>query len=523
MAFGAIVGERLQAESMTESSGSISLQSDPDGSGPAGPNLRWASGAGVSARAQHPPIDVGTTANQIQLFSRQASANTAVFAIYVDGTAAANRVGTFRPQAGSTWSTVTVNLTTAIEPGRHTIYIGPNATFSNNAFVDWFELHNTGSTGGDTTPPETTITSADLGTTNDNTPTFTFTGTDQAGVTGFECRVYASGSPAPAFSSCASPYTTATLSDGNYVFEVRAKDAAGNVDATPAGDSFTVSGDAPSQGAIFVGAGDIADVGDADVATGNVIGGLVPAGAIAWTAGDNAYENGTLDDFNTKYEPAWGTFKARTWPTPGNHDYRTTNASGYKSYFDAAGMLERATPIGTQTYYAQDIGGWRWYFLDSNIAAGTSSGQYVWVQNDLNQNRTACMGAIWHHPVASSGEHGGSAKMRPIFKLLDQSANDVDLVLQGHDHNYERFAKINSTGGASATSGIEAVVVGTGGTALRPFMTPEPGLPTTVKRDATTHGVLKGVLTPSGGDFEFLRANYSTNGSFTDQFSVSCN
>jgi hypothetical protein len=132
----------------------------------------------------------------------------------------------------------------------HTLYIGPNATFSNNAFVDWFELHNTGSTpppGGDTTPPETTITSADLGTTNDNTPTFAFTGTDQAGVTEFECRVYASGSPAPAFSSCASPYTSATpLSEGNYVFEVRAKDAAGNVDATPASDSFTVSGGAPS-------------------------------------------------------------------------------------------------------------------------------------------------------------------------------------------------------------------------------------------------------------------------------------
>ena len=245
VAFGAIVGSRLQAESMTESSGSISVQSDPDGTGPAGSNLRWASGAGVSARArQSVTVPMGTTVNQIQLFTRQASANTAVFAIYVDGTSIANRVGTFSPPAGSTWGTVTVDLTTAIRPGVHTLYIGPNATFSNNAFVDWFELHNTGSTpppGGDTTAPETSITSADLGTTNDNTPTFTFSGTDNVGVTGFECRLYASGSPAPAFSNCASPYTTATLSDGNYVFEVRAKDAAGNVDATPASDSFTVN------------------------------------------------------------------------------------------------------------------------------------------------------------------------------------------------------------------------------------------------------------------------------------------
>src|ERR671920_696793 len=145
VAFGAIVGSRLQAESMTESSSSISVQSDPDGSGPAGPNLRWASGAGVSARAgQSVTVPTGTTVNQIQLFTRQASANTAVFAIYVDGTAAANRVGTFRPPAGSTWRTVTVDLTTAIGQGEHTIYIGPNATFSNNAFIDWFELHNTG-------------------------------------------------------------------------------------------------------------------------------------------------------------------------------------------------------------------------------------------------------------------------------------------------------------------------------------------------------------------------------------------
>jgi hypothetical protein len=145
VAFGAIVGSRLQAEKMTESSGSISVQSDPDGSGPAGPNLRWASGAGVSARAgQSVTVPTGTTVNQIQLFTRQASANTAVFAIYVDGTAAANKVGTFSPPAGSVWGTSTVNLSTAIRPGVHTLYIGPNATFSNNAFVDWFELHNTG-------------------------------------------------------------------------------------------------------------------------------------------------------------------------------------------------------------------------------------------------------------------------------------------------------------------------------------------------------------------------------------------
>ena len=131
---------------MSESSSSISVQSDPDGSGPAGPNLRWAGGASVSARAsQSVTVPTGSTVNQIQLFTRQASGKTAVFAIYVDGTATANKVGTFSPPAGSVWGISTVNLTTAIGPGPHTLYIGPNATFSNSAFIDWFELHNTGS------------------------------------------------------------------------------------------------------------------------------------------------------------------------------------------------------------------------------------------------------------------------------------------------------------------------------------------------------------------------------------------
>jgi N-acetylglucosamine-6-sulfatase len=163
-AFGAIVGLRLQAEGMTESSSYISVRSDPDGSGPAGSNLRWASGAGVSARArQSINVPAGSAVNQIQLFTRQASGGNAVFAIYVDGTAAANRVGTFSPPAGSTWRTVTVDLTTAIGPGPHAIYIGPNATFSNNAFIDWFELHNTAAT-----PPSTDTDTDGVPDTSDN-------------------------------------------------------------------------------------------------------------------------------------------------------------------------------------------------------------------------------------------------------------------------------------------------------------------------------------------------------------------
>ena len=599
VAFGAIVGSRLQAEDMTRSSTTqITIQSDPDGSGPAGSNLRWEAGSNTSVRASI-TITPNQQVNQIQTFVRQVGTNEA-FAFYVDGV----KVGTVTPPSGGAWGLRTIDLASPISPvaaGQqpHQLQIGPNATLANRANVDWFELHNTGSTDGDTTPPAApTITGgpAEGGTDSDGNVSFSFTGAESGGT--FECSNVPQGQAAN-YSACTSPKPYSGFANGSYTFSVRQKDAAGNVGAA-ATRNYSVSistpppaaacadtldndgdelvdlndpgcddaadndetdsttpptdtdgdgvadtsdncpnvanldqadsdgdgvGDAcetvePPQGAIFAGAGDIADVGDADVTTGNILEGLGP-GAIAWTSGDNAYPNGTLDHFNTKYEPAWGSFKARTWPTPGNHDYRTTNASGYKSYFDA-GDLEQATPDGSVTYHAKDIGGWRWYFLDSNIGATTSSAQYGWLQQDLNANVSPgeCVGAIWHHPVVSTGEHGSLAKMRAIFALLDQAAYDADLILEGHDHNYERFAKHSSTGAASA-SGIQSVVVGTGGTEHRAFTTIP--LPVTVERNADTHGVLVGELTPTGGSFEFFRANYSGNGNFTDQFTVSCN
>jgi hypothetical protein len=243
VAFGAIVGLRLEAEDMSEFSSSISEQS-----GPAGSNLRWASGAGVSARASQSNVMVptGTTVNQIQVFTRQASGGNAVFAIYVDGTAAANKVGTFSPPAGSTWGTRMVNFSTAIQggPQPHTIYIGPNATLPNNAFIDWFELHNTAPPpGGDTTPPDTSITSgpAEGSTDTDGSVSFGFLGTDNAGpVTRFECSLEAQGQ-LPNWSPCTSATSYPDRTNGSYTFSVRAIDAANNVDGTPATRNFSVS------------------------------------------------------------------------------------------------------------------------------------------------------------------------------------------------------------------------------------------------------------------------------------------
>jgi hypothetical protein len=252
----------------------------------------------------------------------------------------------------------------------------------------------------------------------------------------------------------------------------------------------------------LVGAGDIATNGSADTATRELID--ARPDARVFTAGDNAYPNGTASDFTTKYEPAWGgLLKNRTSPSPGNHDYNTSGASGYKNYF---GSL--ATPNGT-TYYAYDLGDWRIYSLDSNISMAMGSLQYEFVKTDLAKDMSTCELAYWHHPIASSGEHGNIARARPIFELFD--AQGGDLVLNGHDHNYERFTKIDSFGRPSA-SGVRQIIVGTGGTALRGEGFVQIG---SEVRNFDTHGIVDISLSPTGYTGTFVPA--PGFGSFTDR------
>jgi hypothetical protein len=256
----------------------------------------------------------------------------------------------------------------------------------------------------------------------------------------------------------------------------------------------------------LVGAGDIATNGSADTATANLI--LDRPDARVFTAGDNAYPNGAASDFTNKYQPAWGPFKNRTSPSPGNHDYVTSGASGYKNYF---GSL--ATPNGT-TYYAYDLGDWRIYSLDSNISMAIGSPQYNFVQDDMTRDTATCELAYWHHPIASSGEHGNIARARPIFALFD--AQGGDLVLNGHDHNYEIFNKINSSGQVSA-SGVRQIVVGTGGTSLR-----GEGFTHSSSEESNfdTHGIVDINLSPTGYTGTFVPA--PGFGSFNDSFEGTC-
>jgi acid phosphatase type 7 len=266
-----------------------------------------------------------------------------------------------------------------------------------------------------------------------------------------------------------------------------------------------------------VGAGDIAARGSADIATGDLID--ARPDALVFTAGDNAYPKGSASDFTTKYEEEWGLFKARTMPSPGNHEYETPGASGYFDYFSAppaAPVPNTLTNPGLtkgKGYYSYDLGSWHILSLNSNISMAMGDPQYNFVQNDLTTNRALCELAYWHHPIASSGQHGNEAVARPIFELFDTQGGD--LVLNGHDHNYEAFKKINYLGEESE-SGVRQIVVGTGGTGLRGQGFLQPG---SEERNFNTHGIVDITLDSTGYSGTFVPV---PGKSFTDSFSGTC-
>jgi hypothetical protein len=227
-----------------------------------------------------------------------------------------------------------------------------------------------------------------------------------------------------------------------------------------------------------------------------------------FTVGDHAYQKGTAEEFQNCYTPTWGRHKARTHPTPGNHDYDTKNAAPYYAYFGAtAGEAGKG-------YYSYELGAWHVVALNSNLTADAAAGQEQWLRKDLAVHRTLCTLAYWHHPVFSSGRHGNGPRMQTIWSVLYEFG--VDVVVNGHDHDYERFAPQTPTGQLDPKHGIREFVVGTGGAHVRQFKTIQPN---SEIRDASTWGVLKLVLHPASYEWEFIPVVGST---FRDAGSAEC-
>ena len=243
---------------------------------------------------------------------------------------------------------------------------------------------------------------------------------------------------------------------------------------------------------VLVGAGDIAkcEILGGAVATARLLDGIP---GTVFTVGDNAYDDGTAEQFKKCYGPTWGRHRDRTRPSPGNHDYHTEGAKPYYDYFG-----ELAGPHG-RGYYSYDLGSWHIISLDSYVGTERGSSQLQWLKEDLAANKVDCILAYWHIPLFSSGPHGGDAKVKEMWKLL--YAAGVDVVVNGHDHDYERFAPVDPDGKADAARGIRQFVVGTGGGGVYKFKKPARH---SEVRDNTTYGVLKLTLGPGRYGWEFV-------------------
>jgi hypothetical protein len=268
---------------------------------------------------------------------------------------------------------------------------------------------------------------------------------------------------------------------------------------------------AEDEAAILVGAGDIADCRDLSgaEATAKLLDHL-PGTVMA--DGDLAYPDGTKENFAC-YDKTWGRAKSRTRPAPGNHEFHSSGASPYFDYFGKAAGDPKAG------YYSYELGKWHVIVLNSEClpVGGCEAGspQDKWLRADLAAHPAACTLAYWHKPLFSSGgAHGNDLTVKPLFQALYEA--NADVVVNGHDHDYERFAPQDPQGSPDSKRGIREFVAGTGGKNLRPFGKPKPN---SELRDASAFGVLKLTLKPNSYEWQFIP---EAGKSFTDSGGGNC-
>ncbi len=258
---------------------------------------------------------------------------------------------------------------------------------------------------------------------------------------------------------------------------------------------------------VIVGAGDIAVCGQTgDEQTAKLLDNI-PGQVI--TLGDNSNDQGSASQYANCYEPTWGRHKARTKPAVGNHDYLTDNGAPFFAYFGSA--------IPSKGYYSYDLGAWHIVVLNSECshAGGCQAGstQDKWLQADLAAHPNKCTLAYWHEPRFSSGQWGNHDRYATFWQ--DLYAAHADIVLNGHDHDYERFA-LQNPGQQVDPNGIREFVVGTGGASHGFFNAIQPN---SQVRNATTFGVIQLTLHADHYDWKFVPV---AGQSFTDSGSEAC-
>lgn len=276
-------------------------------------------------------------------------------------------------------------------------------------------------------------------------------------------------------------------------------------------NSVSLTPEPDSQSAVLVGAGDIADCRDLSgaEATAKLLD-QIPGTVFA--AGDLAYPDGSKENFEC-YDKTWGCAKARTRPAPGNHEFHSSGATPYFDYFGPAAGDPKTG------YYSYELGTWHIIVLNSECkdVGGCNAGspQEKWLRADLAAHPAACTLAYWHKPLFSSGSaHGDDLEIKPLWQALYEAGAEV--VISGHDHDYERFAPQTPDAAPDPKRGIREFVVGTGGKNHRPLGSPHPN---SEVRNADSFGVLKLTLRSGTYNWQFIPEAGKT---FTDSGSGVC-
>ena len=257
--------------------------------------------------------------------------------------------------------------------------------------------------------------------------------------------------------------------------------------------------------AIFSGAGDIVRCDKPEPEQTAALLDRIPG--TVFSLGDNVYPSGTLSQLAKCYTPTWGRHVSRMLTAPGNHDWEVSSGAPYFQYFG-----EAAGPSGLG-YFSTTLGAWHIVSLNSNIPAGVGSAQYEWLKADLAAAPATCTLAMWHHPLFSSGQNGNSPQMRDAWRLLHSAR--AEIVLSGHDHDYERFLPQDADGHPDP-SGLREFVVGTGGASLYERTHPQPN---TEVWENHTFGVLKLTLKSTSYEWQFVPTE---GGQFVDSGTAPC-
>ena len=258
------------------------------------------------------------------------------------------------------------------------------------------------------------------------------------------------------------------------------------------GEPLLVTAPTPITTVLLV-AGDIGVCGStAAVGTGQMLD-MLEGTVLA--VGDMAYRHGTAQEFETCYDPVWGRHKARTRPSPGNHEYETSGAQPYFDYFGS-----QAGPSGLG-YYSFRSGDWLVLSLNSNLPVGGTTAQAQWIRTELMANTSRCALAYFHHPLYSSGPNGDNARLAGLWQMLYEQG--VDVIVSAHEHLYERYAPMSPDGQRNDARGIRQFIVGTGGAGLYTVLRAHPQSEIQI----VAHGILKLTLGAQGYDWAFLQAD----------------